>query len=109
MYRRKLDLKLIGENLKQCRKAKNLTVEQVREYMRLGTPQAVYKWEAGKSCPPGDSLLALMELYHAEVSDIIGTPKPKADTKIIQSDNKREHMYFRLSMYDTFFTRLQYN
>lgn len=109
MYRRELDLKLIGENLKRCRKAKNLTVEQVRKYMRLGTPQAVYKWEAGKSCPPGDSLLSLMELYHAEVSDIIGTPKTKEDTKTIHPDSQKERMYFRLSMYYMLFTRRQCN
>ncbi len=37
------DKKLIGRNLRRCRQAKNLTVDQVREYLSLGSVQAVYK------------------------------------------------------------------
>lgn len=65
-------MRLIGQNLKHLRKAKGLSVEEVREYLCLGSVQAVYKYEKGKSYPPADTLLALMELYGAEVKDIIG-------------------------------------
>ena len=41
------DFKVIGKNLRKLRIRQHLTVEDVREYMQLGTVQAVYKWERG--------------------------------------------------------------
>lgn len=70
-YRPEYDLKVIGENLKRLRKEKSLSVEEVREYLRLGSVQAVYKYEQGKGYPQTDTMLALMELYDAELKDII--------------------------------------
>ncbi len=68
-YRPEYDLKVIGRNLKRLRMAKGLSVEEVREYLRLGTPQAVYKYESGKGYPPADTMFALMELYGADIDD----------------------------------------
>lgn len=70
-YRPEYDLKVIGRNLKRLRMVKGLSVEEVREYLRLGTPQAVYKYESGKGYPPTDTMFALMELYGADMYDII--------------------------------------
>jgi hypothetical protein len=42
-YRPEYDLKVIGQNLKRLRSAKHLSVDYVREYLRLGSVQAVYK------------------------------------------------------------------
>lgn len=64
-------MKVIGNNLKRLRELQNLSVEEVREYLRLGSVQAVYKYEAGKGYPPVDTMFALMELYGAELADII--------------------------------------
>ena len=67
------NFKTIGRNLKNLRRACNLTVEDVREYMQLGTVQAIYKWERGEGLPQADSLMALMHLYGADrISTIIG-------------------------------------
>ena len=63
--------KVIGRNLKRLRLAKSLTVEDVRKYLRLGSVQAVYKYESGQSYPQADALLALMQLFGAEVADLI--------------------------------------
>jgi len=70
-YRPEYDMKVIGQNLKRLREAKNLTVDQVREYLCLGSVQAVYKYERGKSYPQADTMFALMELYEADLKDII--------------------------------------
>ena len=70
-YRTEYDLKVIGDNLRRLRLAKSLSVEQVREYLRLGSVQAVYKYEQGKGYPQTDTMLALMELYDANVKDIV--------------------------------------
>lgn len=70
MVRPEYNMKLIGQNLKRLREAKNLTVEQVREYLCLGSVQAVYKYEQGKGYPQADTMFALMELYEADLHDI---------------------------------------
>ena len=70
-YRREYDKQLIGRNLRRCRETKNLSVEAVREYLCLGSQQAIYKWEEGKCFPQTDTLLALMELYEMQFEDLI--------------------------------------
>lgn len=57
------DFKVIGQNLKALRLASDLSVEEVKDYMQLGTVQAVYKWERGDGLPQADTLIALMDLY----------------------------------------------
>lgn len=69
--RTEYDMKVIGRNLRRLREKKHLTVEQVREYLCLGSVQAVYKYEAGAGYPQADTLLALMELYDAGVREIV--------------------------------------
>lgn len=70
-YRPEYDMKVIGENLKRLREAKSLSVKDVQEYLRLGSVQAIYKYENGKGYPQVDTMFALMELYEANLSDII--------------------------------------
>lgn len=72
------DLKIVGQNLKRLRKAKNLTVKNVRDYLCLGSVQAIYKFESGKGYPQTDTMFALMELYDASLYDI--TRKQGEDT-----------------------------
>lgn len=62
---------LIGENLRKCRQQLNFSVEQVREYLGLGSTQSIYKWEEGRSFPQADNLFALMELYGMELKDLL--------------------------------------
>lgn len=69
--RREYNSKTVGRNLKRLRIKNRLTVEYVREYLGLESVQAVYKHESGKCYPQADTLLALMELYGATVSDIV--------------------------------------
>ena len=65
------DPKIIGMNLRRLREEKHLTVEQVREYLCLGSVQAIYKYETGVGYPQADTMLALMELYEAGVNEIV--------------------------------------
>ncbi len=69
--RREYDPKVVGRNLKRLREERGYTVEEIREYLCLGSVQAVYKYENGKSYPAADALLALMELYDVKVQDIV--------------------------------------
>lgn len=69
--RREYDIRVIGENLRRLRLEKSLSVEEVREYLKLGSVQAVYKYERGEGLPQTDTMFALMELYDAKLEDII--------------------------------------
>ena len=70
-YRPEYDLKVIGNNLKRLRLGKGLSVDEVRKYLRLGTRQAIYKYESGMGYPQADTMFALMELYGADLHDIV--------------------------------------
>ena len=70
-YRSEYDKELIGKNLRRCRQAKGFSVEQVREYLRIGSIQAIYKWEEGKSYPQTDTMFALMELYEIGIQELL--------------------------------------
>ena len=70
-YRQEYDMKLIGRNLRRLREARNLSVENVREYLQLGSVQAIYKYEAGYNFPRADVLLALLELYQSDYRELI--------------------------------------
>lgn len=69
-YRPEYNNKLIGKNLRRCRQAKSLSVEQVREYLRLGSLQAIYKWEEEKEpCVKKESGLKRLVLYWKYLND----------------------------------------
>ncbi len=70
-HRREYNKVLIGKNLRRARERQGLTVEDVREYLCLGSVQAIYKYESGLSYPPADTLLALMELYRIDRVDLL--------------------------------------
>lgn len=74
-YRPEYNPKIIGNNLKRLRIKKGLSVDEVREYLCLGTLQAIYKYESGKGYPQADTLLALMNLYDADYHDIVDEHK----------------------------------
>lgn len=65
------DKKVIGENLREFRIAKKLTIEEVREYLQIGSQQAIYKWEEGRCYPQADNLLALMQLYEVGLEELV--------------------------------------
>ncbi|MBO4416207.1 MAG: helix-turn-helix transcriptional regulator [Lachnospiraceae bacterium] len=66
-----LDAKATGERIKELRKAHNLTVEKVAEYMGFESVQAVYKWQRGESLPSLDNMYALAVLLETPISDIL--------------------------------------
>ena len=70
-HRLEYDIKLVGRNLKRLREKKRLSVQDVREYLGLGSVQAIYKYEAGQNYPQADMLIALLELYEADHRELI--------------------------------------
>ena len=65
------DLIATGINLRRIRTERRFSVDDVRRYMKLGSVQAIYKWELGKCFPSADNLLALAELYEMNPAEIL--------------------------------------
>lgn len=95
-HRTEYDLKAIGRNLKHLRESRHLTVEQVREYLCLGSVQAVYKYESGTGYPQADTLLALMELYGAGVDDIVRGHEEEQGSSFNMRRNREINRIFKV-------------
>lgn len=68
-----IDADATAGRIKELRKMAGLTVRQVANYMGFEEPQAVYKWESGKSLPSLDNLVILAGLYQTTMDSIIMT------------------------------------
>lgn len=62
-FRPYFDLVASGKKMRSIRKARNISVEQVRQYLGFESVQAIYKWERGECFPQADTLIALSLLY----------------------------------------------
>ena len=67
----------LPENLKKYRIMKNLTQEDVAEYLRI-TPQSVSKWERGESYPDITLLPALANIFETSIDLLIGMDSIRA-------------------------------
>lgn len=61
----------LAENLKKYRISKNLTQEDIAQYLRI-TPQSVSKWERGESYPDITFLPALANILETSIDLLIG-------------------------------------
>ena len=77
------DKQNIGAKLRYYRKKKNLTAEEVREYLNIGSVQAIYKWENGITMPAVDNFLALMELYEIKSFEMLLKKIPVFDPETL--------------------------
>ena len=68
----------LPENLKKYRIIKNLTQEDVAEYLHI-TPQSVSKWERGESYPDITLLPALANIFETSIDLLIGMDTIRAE------------------------------
>ncbi len=66
-----IDLSATGKNIVALRKARGLTVRDIQDFFGFEEPQAVYKWQQGKSLPTVDNLLALSVLLGVTIEKIL--------------------------------------
>ncbi len=66
-----IDPAATGENITRLRKEKGLTVRDMQAYFGFEAPQAIYKWQSGKSLPSVDNLYALGALLQVPMEDIL--------------------------------------
>lgn len=67
----KIDMDRTGARLKIARLSRGLAVKDVQKVIGLTSPQAIYKWESGKSMPTIDNLVILAWLYKVRLDDLI--------------------------------------
>lgn len=68
----------LAENLKKCRTLKNLTQEDVAEYLNI-TPQSVSKWERGDCYPDITFLPALANIFETSIDLLLGMDTIRAE------------------------------
>ena len=66
-----LDTIATGARIRELRKQKKLTVDQVRDFLGLESTQSIYKWQRGESMPTIDNLYALSTLFETSVDGIL--------------------------------------
>lgn len=72
-----IDMEATGQNIIRLRKARGLTVRDLQAYFGFEEPQAIYKWQRGKSLPTVDNLYALGALLDVPMEEILVSAKPK--------------------------------
>ena len=68
-----------GENILKLRKSRGLTVRDLQAWFGFEEPQAIYKWQKGKSLPTVDNLYALGTLLDVAMEDILIPQQPQPD------------------------------
>ena len=72
-----IDLVATGENITRLRKARGLTVRDLQNWFGFEEPQAIYKWQKGKSLPTVDNLYALGTLLDVPMEELLVPCTPK--------------------------------
>ena len=71
-----IDLAATGKNIDRLRRERGLTVRDLQRYFGFEEPQAIYKWQQGKSLPSVDHLFALSQLFGVSMNDILVPKNP---------------------------------
>ena len=66
-----IDPAATGANIARLRRAKGLSVRDVQRWFGFEEPQAIYKWQRGKTLPSVDNLYALCALLEVPVEAIL--------------------------------------
>ena len=60
-----------GKNIIRLRVERGMSVRDLQAYFGFEEPQAIYKWQQGKSLPSVDNLYALGALFKVPMEDIL--------------------------------------
>ena len=66
-----IDLTATGNNIRRLRIERGLTVRDLQKFFGFEEPQAIYKWQQGKSLPTVDNLYALGNLLGITMDEIL--------------------------------------
>lgn len=99
-----------GENILRLRKERSLTVRDLQGYFGFEEPQAIYKWQRGKSLPSVDNLYALGALFEIPMEQIL-VPLKSQKFPITQKRKRQESKPAACAIHGAYapFHRLQYS
>ena len=80
-----MDHQKIGAFLKQLRKGKGLTQEQLAEHFHLSS-RTVSRWETGSNMPPVDMLIDLADFYNVDIREILDGERKSQPSKSQAND-----------------------
>ena len=60
-----------GQNIKNMREEKGMSVQKLADFMEFEAVQAVYNWQSGKSLPSIENLKILSELFNRPMDEIL--------------------------------------
>lgn len=66
-----IDMVETGRNIMRLRKARGMTVRDLQAWFGFAEPQAIYRWQSGKTLPSVDNLYALSTLLDVPMEDIL--------------------------------------
>lgn len=67
----RIDLVKTGQNISRLRRRAGYSVRDLQRELGLGSPQSIYKWQAGMALPSIDNLVALAALFGVQLDDIL--------------------------------------
>lgn len=68
-----INLKATGLRIKNLREQKGLSVKDLQDFFGFSEPQAIYKWQWGKTLPSIDNFFALSQLLDTTIDNILVT------------------------------------
>ena len=79
-----IDMVETGKNIMRLREERGMTVRDLQAYFGFEEPQAIYKWQRGKSLPTVDNLYALGALLDVPMEDILVSRTSKLNLMICE-------------------------
>ncbi len=81
-----IDPMQLGTRLKKLCARQNISVAELKEYLHLGSAQAVYLWFGGKRLPNLDNLKAISRYLGERVDDLINSERTEQVDLIMRND-----------------------
>ncbi len=90
-----IDLVETGKNIVRLRQERGMSVRDLQSFFGFAEPQAIYKWQTGKSLPTVDNLYALSALLDVPMDDILVSAKQKVNIISLeqQAESCCSHVY----------------
>lgn len=79
----------IGEKLKEERERQGLSQKDVADSLHVAR-QSVSKWETDQSYPDVENLMALGQLYHVSLDELLGIEREEVTSESVQKKTEEE-------------------
>ena len=83
-----IDMVETGKNIMRLREERGMTVRDLQAYFGFEEPQAIYKWQRGKSLPTVDNLYALGALLDVPMEEILVPANAKSNIVMLEQQEE---------------------